>query len=1178
MNSRQVNLQGFFAAILLALIISIAISGCGGGAGGGGTTGSAKDGTELGKLAAPTITPAGGSFQKAQNVVLSSNTFGATIYYTTDGSDPAVGSTVYSSPLSILQSANIKAKAVAPGYAESGISSASFQFSANTSFTTAMEVDPTTYQNVQYNGEAWYRISLLPGNFLRAQVTFSSGSPVLGLYDNNHSALSADLSGIGSSKTLSYNVSNGGYYYLSVSEAKGVRTYVNASGSRVPITYTIKFSTNPEGQVAAPLFSPTEGEYPFPLTVAITSSTQRANIYYTIDGSNPSTASWKYSQPVVLAAPGTMKAFAVKPGLSDSNVASVAYTAVINPTPTPTPNPTSSPGGGGGGGGGGTTGIIGNVHNVEGTGIPQASVSLDYQVRSGAAVKKPRGIVVTTVTDAQGNYAFYGISPGDYVVHAEHPEYLPNQEAVTAIQNQVVRRDITLYWKLAYNGKGSRLFGVWGTAAGEAFVCGTNGTLMRFSGGTWSDVFTGTASTLWSLWGSGNDDLLIASGPFGYSLFSTDHGITWNPRVSGVDDQFYSVWGSNDGGLILATTLYGKVYSSQDRGLTWQYKADISAYMTDYAHLWGYSDGNTFHLFIATDLGHILRSDGISDDVGVTWILKATLSDQKLHCVWGTANGSLILAGGSKTKASPGSGELAFSTNCGEFWTESTAFKGEPPTLDFDVYSICGKSDGTKIIITGVNYGEMQSVLLTNMTQVQANNNTSFTPVDQELNLFGGSWTLDGQNIFVVSEVGRILRSIDGGEEWNLDRQGEIGIIWDILGLSENEVYACGENGIVKSLNGNLWTRVSTLAVPESQATALTGIWGTADFMFACGYIYNGLYDIYYPGYPFYFTQLVQSFNGFNTFNIIPAWPIEPVNNYRFKDMWGFSNPESPYYSYTLSAGIKYGTPDKGLIGLTYLESEPFNYWNVLEMETFNDNTGVNRIWAAADDSFWLCVCNGGKIKRSTNGFVWTDIPSGTDKDLLSLWGTPDGTVIYAAGDGIVLKSTGKGDIGTWSKVESAPAEYFTGLWVRGDNDVYIGGLNLYHYDGTSWKQMYTSSETAGDTTVFSCLTIWGPSMGDKVYAGGIGGRIYEYEIEKSAAVKGVSRSTSRVVTKGATGIRKASEKLREAIKKKAVDQAAMERASSDGREAIKKVKKKRIIEERELLRRLKGRDSEISR
>ncbi len=380
---------------------------------------------------------------------------------------------------------------------------------------------------------------------------------MLSLYDSIHSALSADISGSGSSKALSYNVSNSGSYYLSVSEEKGARTYVNASGSCVPITYTIKFSTNSEGQVAAPMISPAEGEYPFPLTVAITCSTQGANIYYTIDGSNPSTASWKYSQPVVLATPGTMKAFAVKPGLSDSSIASAAYTAAIIPTPTPnpTPSPTSSPGGGG------TTGIYGNVHNVAGTGIPQASVSLDYQVHSSAAGKKPRVIVFTTETEAQGNYAFYGVSPGDYVVRVEHPDYLPNQETVTVSQNQVVKKDITLYWKLAYKGRGSYLWGVWGMGADNVFVCGNNGTQMRFSGRAWSDVFSGTAENLWDLWGTANCALLIAAGPWGYTLFSVDQCITWSCRLSGLNDMFYSLWGKSNGSLLLATSYYGKVYS-----------------------------------------------------------------------------------------------------------------------------------------------------------------------------------------------------------------------------------------------------------------------------------------------------------------------------------------------------------------------------------------------------------------------------------------------------------------------------------------------------------------------------------------------------------------------------------------------------------------------------------------
>ena len=66
---------------------------------------------EEGELAAPTITPAGGTYYEAQNVTISAEE-GSTIYYTLDGSNPTTGSNVYSTPISIAETATLKAIAV----------------------------------------------------------------------------------------------------------------------------------------------------------------------------------------------------------------------------------------------------------------------------------------------------------------------------------------------------------------------------------------------------------------------------------------------------------------------------------------------------------------------------------------------------------------------------------------------------------------------------------------------------------------------------------------------------------------------------------------------------------------------------------------------------------------------------------------------------------------------------------------------------------------------------------------------------------------------------------------------------------------------------------------------------------------------------------------------------------
>ncbi len=53
------------------------------------------------KPAAPTFDPVAGTYTSAQNVAISTTTEDAVIYYTTDGTDPTTGSSVYSSPITV---------------------------------------------------------------------------------------------------------------------------------------------------------------------------------------------------------------------------------------------------------------------------------------------------------------------------------------------------------------------------------------------------------------------------------------------------------------------------------------------------------------------------------------------------------------------------------------------------------------------------------------------------------------------------------------------------------------------------------------------------------------------------------------------------------------------------------------------------------------------------------------------------------------------------------------------------------------------------------------------------------------------------------------------------------------------------------------------------------------------
>ena len=92
------------------------------------------------QVATPTFSVAGGTYNNNQSVTISCATDGATIRYTTDGTDPTSSSSVYSSALSITGTTTLKAKAFKDGLTESEISSATYTLKCATpTFSPASE-------------------------------------------------------------------------------------------------------------------------------------------------------------------------------------------------------------------------------------------------------------------------------------------------------------------------------------------------------------------------------------------------------------------------------------------------------------------------------------------------------------------------------------------------------------------------------------------------------------------------------------------------------------------------------------------------------------------------------------------------------------------------------------------------------------------------------------------------------------------------------------------------------------------------------------------------------------------------------------------------------------------------------------------------------------------------------
>ena len=121
-------------------------------------------------------------------------------------------------------------------------------------------------------------------------------------------------------------------YNGSTASASVVVKATSSKNSSVYAQATISFALP---AIEAPTFSPAQGTYSQAQSVALSCGTAGATIYYTTDGSTPTTSSSVYSSPIAVATSKTIKAIAVKDGQS-SSVATTSYVIALPRTVTVT--------------------------------------------------------------------------------------------------------------------------------------------------------------------------------------------------------------------------------------------------------------------------------------------------------------------------------------------------------------------------------------------------------------------------------------------------------------------------------------------------------------------------------------------------------------------------------------------------------------------------------------------------------------------------------------------------------------------------------------------------------------------------------------------------------------------------------------------------------------------------
>jgi sugar lactone lactonase YvrE len=259
----------------------------------------------LQRLPKVSISPPGGDFPATVTMSVSDHP-GASIYYTTDGTEPTINSSLYSGEFDVEDQATVSAVAVETGFENSRVTSVIFKNSVlpDVSFDPPSGTPAPVSVSMDVFGH--------PDSLI--YYTLDGTSPEIGglLYSGPIDVLTAtDIKAI--------------------AIEDGVKSRISSS------RYILK-------RLPTPQFDPEAGTAITPLSVAVSiDGHPSARIYFSTDGSIPQEApSMAYSTPISIASAATIKAVGVEEGWSNSDVGIASYGREILPVlPTPQFDPVS---------------------------------------------------------------------------------------------------------------------------------------------------------------------------------------------------------------------------------------------------------------------------------------------------------------------------------------------------------------------------------------------------------------------------------------------------------------------------------------------------------------------------------------------------------------------------------------------------------------------------------------------------------------------------------------------------------------------------------------------------------------------------------------------------------------------------------------------------------------------
>jgi hypothetical protein len=336
------------------------------------------------KVANVTTTPVAGAVAAGTTVTLTTATADAKIYYTTDGTVPTAASTAYTAPIIINAATTIKAIAEKTGLENSEVTTFAYTLLQE---NTIAEVRAMALQsNVQTSGvvtavlgRAIYfqdatagivaytptdSTTIQPGNKITVSGKLTEYSTLLEIEANHENIVVTGTEAVPAAelvkatdlqeskeakllklKNVTVGAFSGGNYTATDADGTSFQvrppsstmlttgtTYEEITGVLSAFNGVYQLLPRNEGDiiqdtsiVQSVVATPGAGMVKAGTEVTLASGTAGATIHYTIDGSVPTTASPAFTQPIVINKATTIKAVAVKAGMSNSPVATFDY-------------------------------------------------------------------------------------------------------------------------------------------------------------------------------------------------------------------------------------------------------------------------------------------------------------------------------------------------------------------------------------------------------------------------------------------------------------------------------------------------------------------------------------------------------------------------------------------------------------------------------------------------------------------------------------------------------------------------------------------------------------------------------------------------------------------------------------------------------------------------------------